>query len=110
VRAWVIRKCDALADELRERYPVLAGELVDLLGRIRELDPEVRRGNDARPADAGAEATLLGVELHARKLKNICRDISPGELSLDKDLVLPDFADPKQKLWPPVLPENHIRA
>ena len=43
--AEVTAERDALADELRERYPALAGELADLLTRVRASNERVEAVN-----------------------------------------------------------------
>jgi hypothetical protein len=91
-------KRDVLAKELRERYPVLAAELVNLMVRIKEVDAEVRRV--ALSAPLGAKGRLHEVELTARGIDRL----SPPDVEIARELRLPNFsrADNEPVLaWPP---------
>jgi hypothetical protein len=50
--AHVLAKRDAIGAEVRERWPVLAEEIVSLLARLKAVDDEIRTVNGAlAPAD-----------------------------------------------------------
>jgi hypothetical protein len=87
-----------LAEELRAAYEFVP-RLVDVLTRARELDQEVRRVRESKPIDDVYDGLprLLEVELTARNVAAIGDRV----LSLDRDLVLPNWSDPTQKAWPP---------
>src|SRR5262249_52985700 len=92
---------DAAVTDLRNLYPKVVGELVDLLSRIRELDARVRSVMAAKPFPEAGEPDdgrhLLPIECAARGITGFR---SP-DYSLDSGLVLPDFNQPGKKSWPP---------
>jgi hypothetical protein len=105
--AWV-REYDALAprvaaqaEKLKAVYLKLVPELVDILTEARELNAEVRRVSSAKPFPESGEGDdgrhLYEVELLARGYS----DLGQQGLSLDRDMVLPNFAEPTEKAWPP---------
>lgn len=100
---------DAAVAELRQIYPELIAKLVPLLTHIRTIDAEARRVNERKPVDMQGEPYdgLPGipmVECAARGLKGgSIGGQFDTRLSLNKDLVLPDFTDSTgtKKVWPP---------
>ena len=95
---------DRLAAELRETYPALVAKLVDLLGRIEEVDEEVDRINRAAPP--GECRRLDGVELAARDLDSF----TARQPSITKGLQLPDFEDSGRLVYPPRQPDHMAMA
>jgi hypothetical protein len=105
--AWIERydaikvEHDAAVAELRNLYPKVVGELVDLLRRNRELDARVRNVMAAKPFLESGEPDdgrrLLAIECAARGVNGF----GPNDLSLDRHLVLPDFTERGKKSWPP---------
>src|SRR5262245_44176621 len=75
--------------------------MIDILTRARALNAEVRRLRSATPYPQSGEPDdgrrLYEVELTARRYTHL----GQNGLSLDRDLVLPDFVTPSQKAWPP---------
>jgi hypothetical protein len=94
-------KRDLAAEELRQVYPEVVGKLVELLTRIRAIDAEARRVNEAKPVGRDipwdGNHSILPTEYHARGVDGF-RDPSH---SLDKGMRLPDFAKPGEAHWPP---------
>jgi hypothetical protein len=94
-------RVDALAQEMKSIYREFTPKLVDVLSRARELNDEVRRLNNAKPYPEPGEPDdglrLFEVENVARNFEGF----GQHGLTLDRDLVLPDFDDPCKKLWPP---------
>src|SRR5262249_14104252 len=92
---------DAAVAELRNLYPRVVGELVELLSRNRELDARVRVVMQAKPFPEAGEPDdgrrLLPIEYAARGVSGF----GPNDLSLDRHLVLPDFTERGKKSWPP---------
>jgi hypothetical protein len=76
---------DAVAQQLRERYPQLAEELVALMTSIAATDNEVDRINVAAPY--GDYPRLRGVELTARGLDRLLQP----DISITQELRLPNF-------------------
>ena len=105
--AWIERydaikvEHDAAVAELRNLYPKVVGELVDLLRRNRELDARVRVVMQAKPFPESGEPDdgrrLLPVECAARGVAGF----KSPEFSLDRGLILPDFNEPGKRSWPP---------
>jgi len=97
----LVPRVDALAEELRDTYCEFAPKMADILSRARVLDAEIRRVRSSKPypecGEPDDELHLYEVELTARGYINL----GPHGLSLDRDLVLPDFVTPSQKIWPP---------
>jgi hypothetical protein len=76
---------DAVAQQLRERYPTIIAELVALMADIVATDREVDRVNAA--ATYGDYPRLRGVELTARGLDRLLRP----DISIMEELRLPNF-------------------
>jgi len=76
---------DAVAQQLRERYPQLVEELVPLMASIAATDKEVERINVAAPY--GDYPRLRGVELTARGLDHLLQP----DISIVQELRLPCF-------------------
>ena len=97
-------KRDAAAEELKVLYPEVVTKLFDLLARIREIDAEIRRVNEAKPYVQGEPwdglARLAPTECEARGVTGF----NLPEYSLDRGVALPDFHKPGQKVWPPYEP------
>src|SRR5262249_17454986 len=97
-------------EELRSAYTEFAPKIVDILTRARELDAEVRRVRSAKPFLETGEPPdgrdLYETELVARGYTHL----GQHGLSLDRDLVLPDFVTPSQKIWPPYEVPLSVRA
>ena len=89
---------------MRETYPALVAKLVDLLGRIEEVDEEVDRINRAAPP--GECRRLDGVELAARDLNSF----TARQPSITKGLQLPDFVDSQRLVYPPPEPDHMAMA
>jgi hypothetical protein len=91
----------ALAEELKAHYCKFVPKIADILARARELNQEVRRVRDTKPYPESGQGDdgrhLYEVELVARGYS----DLGQQGLSLDRDLVLPDFAEPSKRVWPP---------
>jgi hypothetical protein len=85
---------DALAAELRETYPGVVKQLVNLFGRIVQVDTNVSRINISAPY--GDHRRLLGVELTARKLDNF----TTASPSVAEELQLPDWERSTVLAWP----------
>lgn len=100
VAAWLpeyevlMRKRDALAEELREVYPNAVAKVADLFLRINGNDEELSRLHQARPP--GVTLHLLSCELHARGLDGFGRDMP----SLRTAVQLVDW-DSGRQIWPP---------
>ena len=104
---------DAVAQQLRERYPQLVEELVPLMASIAATDKEVERINVAAPY--GDYPRLRGVELTARGLDHLlqpdisivqelrlpCFDRAPGMPLMAYPLPQPNFAVEFVNLIPP---------
>ena len=78
-------KRDAVAQQLRERYPAIVDELVTLMTNIAATDKEVDRINVAAPY--GDYPRLRGVELTARGLDRLLQP----DISITQELRLPNF-------------------
>ena len=76
---------DAVAQQLRERYPQLVEELVTLMASIAATDKEVDRINVAAPY--GDYPRLRSVELRARGLDRLLQP----DISIPQELRLPNF-------------------
>jgi hypothetical protein len=76
---------DAVAQQLRERYPTIVTELVALMADIAASDREVDRVNAAAPY--GDYPRLRGVELTARGLDHLLQP----DISIVQELRLPNF-------------------
>ena len=111
-RAWVERydalkpEHDAAVAELKEVYPRIVAELIDLLTRLRKLDAGAKALMNAKPHPEAGEPDdgrwLPMVECAARGLSSMTIGGQfDMRLSLDKNLVLPDFNDATKKAWPP---------
>ncbi len=87
--------CHAVATELREVYPALVAELIDLFTRQKVCDAKVSRINGSAPA--GVKLRLREVELVARNLERFTRDTP----SITKELRLPDWKKSDKLAWPP---------
>ena len=83
---------------MRETYPAVVKQLVDLFGRIVHMDTEVSRINGSAPY--GDHRRLLGVELTARNLDHF----TTASPSVAEDLQLPDFERSTVLAWPPPRP------
>lgn len=88
-------KRDALAAELRETYPRIVAQIVDLFTRIATNDAELSRLHQRRPA--GAPTHLRNAELEARNLESFGRDAP----SLVKEVTLPEWHQSTKLAWPP---------
>ena len=90
--------CDVLATELRDSYPSIAKQLVELLQRVEACDRESAAINHDAPDD---EFRRLGkVELIARQLDQF----SSSQPSIIETLVLPHWVESNRNLWPPPRP------
>lgn len=89
---------DALAEEFRTEYPLIASKLTDLLARMAASDQEVLRINIAAPS--GANLHLRKAELKARDLDSF----TTVDLSIGEELRLPAFEGGGKRLWPPPTP------
>jgi hypothetical protein len=87
---------DALAEELREVYP-LVSKIVDLFGRIAANDAALSALHQARPA--GVTQHLVSAELYARGLDSF----SSNAPSLLTSVHLVDWNSGRQ-IWPPPRP------
>jgi hypothetical protein len=76
---------DAVAQQLRERYPQLVEELVTFMTSIAAIDKDVDRINLAAPC--GDYLRLRGVELTARGLDRLLQP----DISITQELRLPNF-------------------
>jgi hypothetical protein len=63
---------DAMAAELKSKYPKLCAEIVDLLSRLQDCDMAVDAANAVRPR---GEDLLLSAELVARGLPSFARSV-----------------------------------
>jgi hypothetical protein len=104
VAAWredyakVKEKRDAMAERLRERYPVIVEELVALMTNIAGVDKEVTSINARAPS--GDFPRLRSVELAARNVDRLERP----DVSIPRELRLPNLtraADGAVHAWPP---------
>ena len=91
---------DAVALQLRERYPAIVEELVTLMTSIAATDKEVDRINVAAPY--GDYSRLRGVELTARGLDRLMQP----DVSIPQELRLPTFHRDNGPVlaWPPRVP------
>jgi hypothetical protein len=91
---------DGLVQKLRERYPALVAELIDLVQRIAPIDAEIKLSNSTRP---DGEHALQNTEETAREVLGFGVAGHNGLLSLVSELKLPKLlADDNlyQYLWP----------
>lgn len=94
----------ALADEIRDRVPVLFGELVDLFGRIQASDFRVQAANRNKP---GGAAPIVSAEQAARGYGGVgvWPNLNPVERLTD--MAIPRL-DGSGRIWPvPVRPGVH---
>ncbi len=91
---------DALANEMRELYPLLQTKVSDLLARIAANDEKLSRLHQARPS--GVALHLRGAELEARDLQAFTR----YEPSIAATLKLPTFEPGERLAWPPPQPTS----
>ena len=89
-------KRNGLSAELRQLYPKVVSQLVDLFNRIAANDRKLSQLHQSRPS--GAKGQLLGAELTARGLTGFTRD-QPSILGRDR-LQLPDWTDSSRMAWP----------
>jgi len=90
--------------KLRERYPVLVAELINLVQSIAPLDALIRQVNAGRP---DGEHSLQETECLARDVTGFGLPGHGGLLSLLTELKLPKFKSDDnayQYLWPPRVP------
>jgi hypothetical protein len=112
--AWVKRydelrpRVEAAAEELKSIYTEFVPKLVAALAHARELDQEVRVCRESKPVDDEPfdGRRLLEVELVARNISGI----GDRDFGLDRDLVLPDFDKPREKIWPPLETPSALRT
>ena len=92
---------DALVAELKDTYGELETKMVDLLSRLRAFDARARALMQTKPFPESGEPDdgrrLLPVECAARGVSGF----GPQDLSLDRNLVLPDFNKRGARAWPP---------
>jgi hypothetical protein len=86
---------DKLAAELRQVYPTVVSQLVDVLAKSTELDGRLSQLHQGRPS--GCKGTLLATELVARGLTEYSRDQPP----LARELRIPDFIESNKLAFPP---------
>jgi hypothetical protein len=104
---------DELVRELRERYPVLARELIEMVSKIAPTDAMIDQVNKGRP---DGEHSLQQTECLARDVLNFGVANHGGLLSLTTELKLPKFKSDDnayQYMWPqrvPSIAEQMARA
>ena len=103
--AAVKAKRDELVAELRERYPQLVDEMVDLMTRMAATDRAVDRVNSAAPY--GDHPRLRSVELAARGVDRLTQP----DISIPQELRLPNLHPSSGRLfaWPPPQPNFGIQ-
>jgi hypothetical protein len=118
-RSWAVIRDDveaqrnALVRELRERYPVLARELIEMVSKIAPTDAMIDQVNKGRP---DGEHSLQQTECLARDVLNFGVANHGGLLSLTTELKLPKFKSDDnayQYMWPqrvPSIAEQMARA
>ncbi len=91
------RERDKLAAELRQTYPKVVSQLVDLFARIAANDATLSQLHQSRPSNA--KGYLKGAELTARGLEDFTRD-TLSLVARDR-LQLPDWIESNKFAWPP---------
>jgi hypothetical protein len=112
--AWIARydelrpRVESAAAELKAVYTEFVPKLAAALAYARELDQEVRACRESKPVDDEPfdGRRLLEVELVARNISGI----GDRDFGLDRDLVLPDFDKPREKIWPPLETPSALRT